>query len=450
MNNNNNDITYSNTNNLINVNYNLNRLESENANNDNNDYEEEVNTTIASSNNNYERNNQINALQRNTDNSDAISQFTSFNTVVVNKDNFNMQNDKAPNLEKKESLISSGNLTQVNKIYPTKTNKDSSNNPEDHLKLSLQGENQNQNILSLTQITQSNDNEIREYMQMKNFEITRFDTAFCLSVDGSFHSETAFDIVTEDFLRKESDKLLIVHIFNSGLDETYNFRNRKDTIIDCYSTRILKMDKSRALFLQEDRISKVHALEQVNRISANYKCSYLVSGYYGIKGPKGDNKELSKGVDYLLSYSRSPTIIIKENTLRKNKLNRQIKWLFVFDRAYMNCYSILNRFLPLINNEKDHVFGFSMLPSYINFDDIKKNFLLDMELCRIRSFDYEAIEYKKTSSEFVREKVNFGDTLFDYVVFYNNPEKHHSEGNFSDIVNLVTKCASNICFVNGP
>lgn len=414
-------------------------------------YEEEVNTTISNSNHGNQIGNYPNTYNH-IENSDNISQF-SFNTTNTQK--FNIVSNTNQNIAKKDSLVSSDNLTQVNKMYATKPSDDNNNGNNinqssvDHLKMSLQGENENHNILNNILVNNNNDNEISEYMHSKNFQITRFDTVFCLSVDGSVHSETAFDIVTEDFLRKENDKLLIVHIFNSSMDEYYNFRNKKDTIVENYSTKILKFDKSKVLFLKEDRISKIHALEQVNRISANHKCSYLISGYYGIKGPKGDNKELSKGVDYLLSFSRNPTIIIKENTLRKTKPNGQIKWLFVFDRAYMNCYSILNKFLPLINNEKDYIFGFTMLPTWINFDDVKKNFMLDMELCRFKNFDYEQIEYKKNPSEFVKEKVNFGETHFDYLVFYNNPEKHRSDGQHSDIVNIVTKCASNICFVNG-
>ncbi len=428
--------------NLSNINNNINRRDSINT---NNHYEEIVNTTISHQGNS-------NRFDEN-ENNDIISMI-SRNTF--NSNNFITENHNHSNDNQKKNMVSSGNLTQVDKIYEVKPsnnnnkdNKNLTNKIEEHLLHNLLGENQNQNILNFNQI-QENDVKIQEYMQIKSFQISRNDTVFCLSVDGSVHSEIAYDIVSEDYIKNETDKLIIVHIYNSEMDEYYNFRNKKDTINDKYSTKILKVDRSKVLFLKEDRVSKLHALEQVNRIAANHMCSYLISGYYGIKGPKGDNKELTKGVDYLLSFSKIPTVIIKENILRKNKPNGQIKWLFVFDRAYMNCYSIFNRFLPLINREKDYVFGFTMLPDWINFDDIKKNFQLDMEICKIKNFDYEYVEYKKNPSELVKEKVNFGEILYDYIVFYNNPEKHRNEGKLSDIFNIVTKCASNVCFINGP
>ena len=108
----------------------------------------------------------------------------------------------------------------------------------------------------------------------------------------------------------------------------------------------------------------------------------------------------------------------------------------------------MSKFLPMVKRT-DYVFGLSLLPPWINFDDVKKNFLLDLENGKINNFDYEAMEYKSYASALVNEKVNFGDIFYDFVVFYNNPEKHRNEGQFSDIVNIVTKCSSNICFING-
>ena len=271
---------------------------------------------------------------------------------------------------------------------------------------------------------------------------------FCITVDGSHHSEHAFEIVTEDLMKQE-DKLLIVHIFNSKMDERNNYANKKENIVENYSSKLSKLQNSNVSFIIEDRTSKIHPLEQVNRIYTNFKANYLICGYHGIRGPRGDNKELSKGIDYLLNFSTIPTIFIKEKTQRNDKPDKQFKWLFVFDREYTFCYSILNKFLPLIDNEKDIVSGLTLTPSWLNKDTIKKDFMNDMEKLKIKNFEYDQQVYHKNPSILVNSKVNLGDVRYDFVVFYYCPKKYKDEGTNSEVLNIVTKCCSNICFVNG-
>ena len=95
-----------------------------------------------------------------------------------------------------------------------------------------------------------------------------------------------------------------------------------------------------------------------------------------MKGPRGDSNELSKGINYLLMSSRMPTVIVKENNLRmlKEHPGRGYKWLFVFDRSSSECYKTLHVFLPLINKENDSIHAITLLPNFINYDDIKKGF----------------------------------------------------------------------------
>lgn len=416
----------------INLPRNLNR-----SNTNHSEFEEEVNTTMSKFSNN--KTDQINPHEF---------------------DNLSLASSAQYNNKKKDNLKSSDNLTQVNQMYATKKPSKKNNQP-DELKKDLKAKN-NQNDIEISNNNNdenNNNNEsaeeyidpdlmIREYIQQKNFEIKGEDMLFCVCVDGAQHSEFAFEITIQDLI-KNNDKLFAVHIFNSKMDEYFNFRNKKDTIIEKYNTAVLRIDKSRVLFLKEDRTSKIHPMEQVHRISVNHKCNYLVCGYWGMRLQKGDNKELAKGIDYLLNYAKTPTIIIKENKLRKNRPNGKLKWLFVFDRAYINCYNIFEKFLPLINTEKDLVFGYTMLPPWVNFDDVNRNFNLDMENYKINNYDYEVVEYKKNPSELVKEKVNFGDIQFDFMVFYNNPEKHKSAGKDSDCVNFITKCYANLCFING-
>jgi hypothetical protein len=279
-------------------------------------------------------------------------------------------------------------------------------------------------------------------------KLTQHETLFCISVDGSEHSEHAFNLVTKEFLPNIChSKVLIMHVYNSQLDNNYNFRNQRDTIIEKYSTAALKLGKD-CHYSWEDRAKNVHALDQVNRTAHNYKADYLVCGYFGIKGPKSDNKELTKGIDYLLSYSKVPTILVKEATIRDIKKQKGYNWLFVFDRAYVDCFNILKFFIKLVDKKLDKISALTLLPPYINYDDIKNKFFAVMEEEKITNYDYSLEEYKKVASAVVNEKINFGEDLFNFLVIYNKPERHKVEGEKSDIVTIVTKAKCNICFIN--
>lgn len=280
-------------------------------------------------------------------------------------------------------------------------------------------------------------------------EIETIRNTFCVSADGCEDSEYAFEIVTEDLIKNSSDKLLLAYIFDSTIDNTNNFRNRKETIIHKYSTKILKMIQTKVNFIKEELKSGIHPIDQLHKISIDNNSEFLVTGFYSLRGPKGDNKQLNLGVDYLLSNSKKPTILIKENSLRKNKQNRQLKWLFIFDKAYFKSYSIFEKFISLVDPNNDFVYGYTVMPSWFLNDDIKNSFMNDIKKNNIKNFDYLAENYQVSSAKPINEKINFGDIHFDYVVFYNNPQKHKVEGKNSSVLNIILNSKSNICFVNG-
>ena len=121
------------------------------------------------------------------------------------------------------------------------------------------------------------------------------DVLFCCSVDGSIHSDYAFDMITDNFFNSNS-KLLCVHVFYSKLDTHFNYNNRKNTILEKYAAKIERF-KKQTHFISEDRVSKIHALEQAVKIAENYSSNYIVCGYQGLKGPRGCNKEQNIGHD---------------------------------------------------------------------------------------------------------------------------------------------------------
>jgi hypothetical protein len=273
---------------------------------------------------------------------------------------------------------------------------------------------------------------------------------FFISVDGSQHSEVALEVTTEDFFKsKINSKLVVMHIYNDKMDHIYNFRNKKETVIENYATKLSRFGKSANFVVEDRKEDTVHPVEQVCKLAYYFKANYLISGYYGIKGPKGDNNELSKGVNYLLSYSMVPTIIFKDTPLREKKKNKGYSWLIVLDRQFKQAIRAFESFVQLIDAKKDFVHGLSLSDFNISSpDEFREPFMNEIQAKGIKNFDYEFISQIKPSSTIIAEKVNYGEVLFDFVVFYNNREKHRLEAANSDTTNIVKNCISSICFFN--
>lgn len=287
---------------------------------------------------------------------------------------------------------------------------------------------------------------------------------FAISVDGSKHSSHGFELVTKELLnRNRVDKsmletvidkqsapkarLLIIHIFSLELDKTYNYQNKRDTVLYDYSTRLAPY-KEHATFIAENRESKVHALEQVFRIASTNEATFMILGNNGIKGPKGSNEELSKGINYALGAAVMPVMIIKEESIRKDQKSGGFRWCFVMDRQYTNCTKVLRTFSELVNPDKDYVMGISLLPEYVNYDLNKKEFMEEMKMRGVKNFDYECEEYKNQPGKLVLDKINHQNEGFNFVVIYNNAKKHKDDPSKNENVDILKYCVCNICFVN--
>jgi hypothetical protein len=275
-------------------------------------------------------------------------------------------------------------------------------------------------------------------------------TTICLSVDGSEHSEIAFNLIAHEYMPKDDVKLMIIYIYKNDTDDNNNFNNLKDTVIQEYDTKILKFPEERSCFIKENRSEKSkHSLEQVSNIVTKYHGDFLFCGYYGIKGPKGDNKELTKGVNYLLGHSSVPTVIIKENSLDNKKVNKGFKWCFIFDASYMNYLVAMEKFLPLVDKENDIIFGYGLYLSGNNKEDhIKKDFNSVMSEAEITNYSYQLVEYHKSSFDAIVEIINFGEISFDFLVFRHHPERYLEGDIKTEVTNVVTKSSCNICFYN--
>lgn len=299
------------------------------------------------------------------------------------------------------------------------------------------------------------------YNQISEFNIFRKsdkEVILCIAADGSEHSEFCLRLVTEEFIpqinTKENieagkiAKYLAAFIYFSTKDKEFNYKNAKDNVISNYS-EMLGYHRKNGVFYTEDRWSKKHAIHQICIHAALNKSNMLFVGFVGIKGPKGENNELIKGIDYLLGYCTTPVMIIKENVKRSKTKTGGFNWLIVLEKNHVNRIKLLEMFSVLIDKEKDTVYGYGLYEGFVpSMDTVKSEFEKYCEVFGIKKIAYDACYYKNGVADVISERVNFGKERFDFVCFYNNVSKHLSNPNDNDYSNLVKKCSSNIGFIN--
>ena len=277
----------------------------------------------------------------------------------------------------------------------------------------------------------------------------------CLVVDGYEISKESYEIVINEFLPRIKNSVLIAcYIFNNIHDEEYNWRHQKQYIIEYYKTRLttsLSDDKG-YLIIQDKNPNCIHEMEQIYKIAQRNNCEYFIVGYNALKGPTLKPRNIPKGLDYLLSESRVPTFIMKDKLMRGQK-NKGYKWLLVMDRSSSDCFKVFDYFLPFMDIEKDFIYGLTLIPPYVNFDDIKRQFyerLKEVGFDEEEQCGYESQQYTTRYATFVREFVNHSTIhYFDFVLFYNNPDKYKIQRTESESLKLLEYINANIGFVNG-
>jgi len=168
-------------------------------------------------------------------------------------------------------------------------------------------------------------------------------------------------------------------------------------------------------------------------------------------------EELKKSLYYLIKYIDTPTIIFKEpifsNEYDREQKKTKLNWLFVFDMYDSRCYSILSKFIGLVDANEDFVYGLTLLPSVIKKDDIELNFFNEMKLRKIKNFSYEMVDDKKDHQKLVVRLVNEGEVHFNFVVLYNkikpNSNLNFKEEKNNPIISIIYNCNSNICISSG-
>lgn len=288
------------------------------------------------------------------------------------------------------------------------------------------------------------------YNKMKETMIRKGDEKIItLQVDGSEHSKFALNMICEEFLKNFF--VHCVHISDSAHDEKFNWRYKKQFVVEYFNAKLKTLNPNQsAMSLEEMDKKKALQIDQVYQIAKKNKSSYLFCGYFGLRTQTLQVEAFNKGVGFLLTEPRIPIVMIKEQNLRGTK-NVGFKWLLLMDRASSLCFKSLESFIPLIDLNVDFIFGLTMLPPYIANDDVKPRFLNRMAELNLKEnqYAYFAQQYDRSPSDFSINFVNHNsEHYFDFVIFYNNPDKYKIEKEKSESTIFINKLAANICFVN--
>lgn len=295
--------------------------------------------------------------------------------------------------------------------------------------------------------------------KLKLSSFSKNDTIFALNVAGSVDSEYAFEIATKRFApMNDNQKFIFAYIYSSPeQDKTHNYRNKKDIIMASYQNSMRSLDIDRFFFFGEEQNSKnySHTIQQVEKLCDKHAASYMLTGFNSLKGPKGDNKLLEKGLQIMLKSQRTPFIVIKESSFQKPESSLEgLTWLFVFDKINTKCFNSFKKFVPLIDFSKDKVCGYTLIPNSNPFDDIEPLFLKEVSSRNIAKYEYDFQRYNDEAQLYANKKVNFGLTRYDFVVLYNNIfytefSKNIVEKQMISNMHIILGASSNICVMNG-
>lgn len=295
--------------------------------------------------------------------------------------------------------------------------------------------------------------------QSMNF--SKNDIIFCQIVDG-IKPDISFEALVFRFCdENKNNKTLFVYIYPDDLEDLTNDKQfKKENIFSNYSDNYRRLDEDRFFFLSEEKDMKSNEnkfFKQSLGLIKDIKISYLFASFEGLAGPKKNQKEFESNIKYLLKYVDIPTILFKEsiflNIEAKEKEKSKFNWLFIFDMNDSRCYSILGKFIGLIDQINDSVSAITFLPPTLKKDDIELNFLNEMKLRKVKNYSYQMINIKEPF-KYVIDLVNNGEIHYNFVVIYNKIKlcmnsSIKSEKNTNNNINIIKECLSNICIYSG-
>ena len=301
--------------------------------------------------------------------------------------------------------------------------------------------------------------KLKEILEEKKYRdiavrIAPEENIICLAVDGSQTSKDAFEIILKEFLNRIHDSVLICpHIYNNTQDDKFNWRFQKAHVMEYYKTRLITSiaDHQGYLIIQDRDTYKMHEIEQAYKIAETNQSKYFFCGYDGLREQALKPSRIDVGLEYLLGESKVPVFVMKDKNKRGVK-NQGYKWLLLMDRSNSDCLKVLDVFLPLIDRDIDRIYGMTLMPPYVAYDDIKAPFyekMKELNFFEGEQFEYSYREYKSNPVPIITEFVNHNtEHYFDFVIFLNNPKKFKTQKKECHTFKYIKLLFANIGFCN--
>ena len=272
---------------------------------------------------------------------------------------------------------------------------------------------------------------------------------YCIAIDGSQHSDWAFNLVFEELFQK-GDKITLVHISNGSKDVPFAFQPK--TIISKYDAKLTgRLSTLDFKIVQEEKKANViHALLQVNDIALANKCTMLVLGFQGHK----DNKEnISRGVNYVIDNIKLPTIVVKENITRKSKDSGAFTFCTSIEQANTRSFKAFQFAVNYIDVTKDKVLGMHIKIYNDSFiKEVKEYFEATCTEKGVKNFAFQPLENEKDVSvgEQICNFANYNEKeSIDFLILGHNPIKYKTNAdakNSSPLNTAIKSAKTNILF----
>lgn len=301
---------------------------------------------------------------------------------------------------------------------------------------------------------------------------------YCVSVDGSKHSDFAIEVVLSEFF-KQGDKIEVIHIKNNDFGKLTLYDYEVHKVLDHYINKngksIAKKDyKSSCIDRNTD--SK-HSLQQAFQRALEKRANILFIGFKGTKAspitidkfPKNGiceksiqndvlsmNKSLTKGILYILQLPRIPfpITIVKEVSSRKNKDNKGFTWCFCI-KDLNSSFQLFKRLfsLGLINKENDFVRGIHIKPLDNKYDKtLSKKFKQHCKEIGVKQHHFKYIDHDEKYPERIglqiSNLVNFGDEYVDFTICHYDSNSYYYVENHP-LYDIIMNVESNIVFGQG-